>query len=88
MRPKTITTTTKLLQLRSIMDMRLQGLKCHQQKCILAIVNGAIGHLLAQALKMLTNDLIIFRKRCQIMLLHQFSHREKSVVVVALAKTI
>jgi len=78
--------TTKLLQSSVTMDTRLQGLKCHHQKCILAIVNGAIGHLLAQVLKMLTNDLIIFKTNSRTIMLHQFSHREKSVVVVALAK--
>ena len=83
---KRIHPITKSLQLKSTTDMRLQELRCHPQKCILVIVNGVIGHLLAQVLKMLTNDLIIFKKNLTTILLHQFFHREKSVVVVALVK--
>lgn len=84
--PKQNRPITKLLQLKGITDMRLRGLKCHPQRCILAIVNGVIGHLLAHLLKMLTKDLIIFKINSRTIMLHQFFHREKSVVVVALAK--
>jgi len=77
---------TKLLLLKDTTDMRLRGLRCHPQKCILAIVNGAIGHLLAHLLKTLTKDLIIFKINSKTIMLHQFFHRERSVVVVALAK--
>ena len=86
MTPKQSRLTTKLLQLKNTMDMRLLGLRCHPQKCILAIVNGAIGHSLAQLLKMLTKDSIIFKISSTTIMLHQFFHREKSVVVVVLAK--
>ena len=81
---KTIIMKSSLLNATT--DMRLQVLRCHLQKCILVIVNGVIGAILAQLLKMLTKDLMIFKRNSMTMLLRPSFLRGKSVVGVALVK--